>query len=199
MTNTPGLSDGIRPTPIPRRLIVRTALVASGSTVALMTLYYLLPLDRPSPGVAVAVLAVGLAILVGLIAFQVRAIVDSPHPALRAAEALAISVPLYLLLFAASYTVMSGLSVDNFSEPLTRTDALYFTITVFATVGFGDIAAETEPARLLVTGQMIANLIVIGFGIRVIVGAVSRGHARRVRRADTGSRTEQSPLTETDG
>jgi len=27
-----------------------------------------------------------------------------------------------------------------------------FTVTVFATVGFGDITAKTEAARLLVTG-----------------------------------------------
>jgi hypothetical protein len=36
---------------------------------------------------------------------------------------------------------------------LTRTDALYFTVTVFSTVGFGDITAKTETARLVVTGQ----------------------------------------------
>lgn len=74
---------------------------------------------------------------------------------------------------------------------MTRTDALYFTVTVFATVGFGDIAAKTETARLVVTGQMIADLIVIGLGIRVIVGAVSHGQQRRARQADTGQHIEQ--------
>ena len=164
---------------------------AVGSTVALVTIYYLLPLDRSSTAVAVTMLAVGLGVLVGLIAFQVRTIVVSPRPALRAAEALATSVPLFLLLFAATYTVMSRLSAGDFSEPLTRTDALYFSVTVFATVGFGDITAMTETARLLVTGQMIADLIVIGLGIRVIAGAVSHGQQRRARQADTGQRTEQ--------
>ena len=134
---------------------------------------------------------VGLAVLVGLISFQVRTIIVSPHPALRAAEALATSVPLYLLLFAATYTMMSRLSAGDFSEPLTRTDALYFSVTVFATVGFGDIAAKTETARLVVTGQMIADLIVIGLGVRVIVSAVNQGRRRRARQADTGQRTEQ--------
>ena len=164
---------------------------AVGSTVALVTIYYLLPLDRSSTGVAITMLAVGLAALIGLIAFQVRAIVVSSHPALRAGEALATSVPLFLLLFAATYTVMSRLSAGDFSEPLTRTDALYFSVTVFATVGFGDIAAKTETARLVVTGQMIADLIVIGLGIRVIVSAVGHGQQRRARQADTGQRTEQ--------
>jgi len=58
---------------------------------------------------------------------------------------------------------------------MTRTNALYFTVTVFATVGFGDITANAEAARLLVTGQMILDLIIIGVGARVIVGAITRG------------------------
>ena len=46
---------------------------------------------------------------------------------------------------------MATISASNFSEPLTRTGALYFTVTVFSTVGFGDITAKTEAARLVVT------------------------------------------------
>jgi hypothetical protein len=143
--------------------------------------------------VAITMLAVGIALLAGLIVYQVRAVVGAAHPALRAAEALATSVPLFLLLFAATYTTMSRVSAGDFSEPLSRTDALYFTVTVFVTVGFGDIAARTETARLVVTGQMIADLIVIGLGIRVIVGAVGQSRQRRARQADTGQRTEQPP------
>ena len=59
--------------------------------------------------------------------------------------------------------------------PLTRTDSLYFTVTVFATVGFGDITATSQTGRLLVTAQMILDLIVLGLGIRVFLGAVQRG------------------------
>jgi hypothetical protein len=92
----------------------------------------------------------------------------------RAIEALATSVPLFLLLFASAYVVMAKLSAGNFSQPLTRTDALYFTVTVLATVGFGDITAKTQTARLVVTAQMIADLVVIGLAIKVIVGAVQR-------------------------
>ena len=74
---------------------------------------------------------------------------------------------------------MTTMSASNFTQPLTRTDALYFTVTVFTTVGFGDITAKTEAARLVVTCQMITDLIVLGLGIRVIVGAVRRGLQRR--------------------
>ena len=180
MTDSPGLApDATREAPPPRRMIVRSVLRGLVSTIALVTIYYLVPLDRSSTGVTVKMLVVGLSVLVGVTVFQVRTIVVSRYPALRAAEALATSVPLFLLLFAATYTVMSQISAGDFSEPLTRSDALYFTITVLATVGFGDIAAKTEAARLVVTAQMIADLIVLGLGVRVVVGAVGRGRRRR--------------------
>ena len=176
MTDNPDPEPAAQPeVRTPRRTIVRAVLGAAGSTIALVAIYYLLPLDRSSTWVAVTILVIGLVALIGLVAFQVRRIVTSPFPGLRGVEALAISIPLFLLLFASTYVVLDTISAGNFTEPLTRTDALYFTVTVFSTVGFGDITAKTEAARLVVTGQMIADLVVIGLGLKVIVGAVKRG------------------------
>ena len=151
-----------------------------------MVIYYLLPLDRSSTWAAVAMLVIGLVLFIGLVAFQVRSIVRSRFPALRAIEALATSIPLFLLLFASVYVVMATISASNFSEPLTHTDALYFTVTVFSTVGFGDITAKSEAARLVVTSQMISDLLIIGLGLRVIVGAVTRSRQQRPEDAGTG-------------
>jgi len=162
----PGLSG--RPA---RRTIVRSLLRAAGATAVLVLIYYRLPLHSASTPAAFLMLVIGLAALITLVVFQVRAIVSASFPPLRAIEALATSVPLFLLLFASTYVVMASISASNFSEPLTRTDALYFTVTVFSTVGFGDITAKTEAARLVVTGQMLADLLV-GIAIKVIVGAV---------------------------
>ena len=53
---------------------------------------------------------------------------------------------------------MERASAASFTEPLTRTDALYFTVTVFSTVGFGDIAAKSEAARIVLIVQMPADL-----------------------------------------
>jgi voltage-gated potassium channel len=136
-------------------------------------------LDRASTTVAVIMLLIGLVVLIALVAFQVRSIMRSRFPMLRGVEALATSIPLFLLLFAATYVVLAAISAGNFTEPLSRTDALYFTVTVFATVGFGDITAKTEVARLVVTGQMMADLVVLGVGVKVLLGAVQRGRQRQ--------------------
>ena len=165
------------------RMIAWAVLRIVGSTAALVALYYVLPLNHSSTWVAVTILVAGLVLFIGLVAFQARSIIRSPFPRLRAVEALATSIPLFLLLFASAYVVMSAMSAGNFDGRLTHTDGLYFTITVFSTVGFGDITAKTQAARLVVTGQMIADLIVLGLAIKIIVGAVSRGR----QPGDTGA------------
>ena len=186
MTNNGGPESAAQPgATTPRSMIVRALLRGAGSTIALVVIYYLLPLDRSSTSAAITMLAIGLVVFVVLVAVQTRSIVTSPFPGLRAVEALGTSLPLFLLLFASTYVVMDTNSAGNFSEPLTRTDALYFTVTVFTTVGFGDITAKTEAARLVVTGQMISDLIVIGIGLRVIVAAVRRGQQQRQAGAGT--------------
>jgi Ion channel len=176
-TGTP--PDGPREAKPPPGRIVRSLLRAAGSTAVLVAIYYLLPLDHSALWVAALTLLIGLAALLGLIAFQVRAISGSRYPALRALEALAVTVPLFLLLFASTYLVLAAVSARSFSQPLNHTDALYFTVTVFATVGFGDITATAAVARLVVTGQMIIDLVILGLGARVILGAVSRGRQQR--------------------
>ena len=184
------MTDGTGPGPQarrqagpPARTIVRGALQVAGSTTALVAVYYLLPLDDSSAWAAVTILGTGLVVFIGLVTFQVRSIIRSRFPGLRAIEALATSVPLFLLLFASTYVVMAAMSAGNFGGRLTHTDGLYFTVTVFSTVGFGDITAKTQAARLVVTGQMIADLVILGLAIKTIVGAVSRAR----QPADTSS------------
>ena len=116
----------------------------------------------------------------------------SPDPAGRREAALRYRATGWAVLRAvASIAVVVALathSASNFGEHLTHTDALYFTVTVFSTVGFGDITAKTETARLVVTGQMITDLVVLGLGIRIVLGAVSRGQRRqRQQRQDARS------------
>ena len=74
---------------------------------------------------------------------------------------------------------MERASAANFTQPLTRTDALYFTVTVFSTVGFGDITPKSGAARIVLIVQMLADLAVLAAGLRVLLGAVRRGRQRR--------------------
>jgi voltage-gated potassium channel len=140
--------------------------------------YFLLPL-RLDGSVAVLGLVGGLIVVGILLAWQIREIARSPYPRLRAVGALATSVPLFLAVFATAYFLMGRAQPANFSEPLTRLDAAYFTVTVFATVGFGDIVAVSESARAVATVQMIGDLVIVGLVARTLLGAVQ--HSLRHR------------------
>jgi hypothetical protein len=106
-------------------------------------------------------------------AYADRNAATAPRPNLRVIEALATTVPLFLLPFAWAYFTMSNTAAANFSTHLlTRTDALYFTATVFSTVGFGGITAASQSARLVVTAQMLLDLLALGLVVRAFVGAV---------------------------
>ncbi len=189
MTDGAGSGSDARERRQQARRVLLTLLRALGSTIALVAIYYLLPLDRTSSAGAIAILAVGLVAFVGLVAYQVRSIMKATYPVLRTVGALATSAPLFLLLFAGTYFVTAGISASNFNEPMTRTDALYFTVTVFATVGFGDIVATSEGARVLVMGQMIIDVIIIGIGAKIIVDAVRHGRERQS--IDAGNAQDQ--------
>jgi hypothetical protein len=160
-----------------RWLIARGLLRALASTMLMVGLYYLLPFDHRMDGSVWVVLVAGVVLLATMISWQARAIEVSPYPAIRAVQALATAAPLFLLLFASTYVVLSVDDAATFTEPLSRSDAIYLTVTIFATVGFGDISAQTETARLVVTAQMLLDLVVLGLGINVILGAVKRGKA----------------------
>jgi hypothetical protein len=151
--------------------LLRTVFVASGLVVA----YYLLPLAERLTSGTITALVLGLLAVVLLFVLQIRAITRSPRPRLRAVEALATTLPLFLLLFAAAYYLLGRAEPESFTEPLTRTDSLYFALTVFSTVGFGDITARTETARVVTMVQMTGNLLLVGVAVRVVVGAVRTG------------------------
>jgi hypothetical protein len=84
-------------------------------------------------------------------------------------------VALYLLVlgFALLYAITSAAAPEQFSGLDNRSDALYFSVTTTATVGFGDIHAAATPARLMVTVQMLFNLIYIGTALRILSSGIS--------------------------
>ena len=97
-------------------------------------------------------------------------------------------MPVFLILFAATYFMMEQANPDDFNvDSLTRTDSLYFTVTVFATVGFGDITATSQVARVVVIAQMILDLLVLGLVVKVFLGAVEKGRGRQTTRPDSES------------
>ena len=149
------------------------------SATVLFAAYYLVPTKGSGADSDLPWLILELVIFGVVVAIQVPAIIKSKYPNLRAIEALAVTVPLFLLTFARIYLSNSLADPAVFTHPLDNTTALYFTVTVFATVGFGDIVAQTNGMKLLVTLQMLLDLAVLGLAIKLLTSAAQRGVQRR--------------------
>jgi len=172
---------------VERKELIAAGLRAAISTGVLLAAYFLLPAPtRHLRGHhvlfefgAMLRLGVAFAIFVAVLSIEIRAITRARHPMLRAGVAMAVVIPLFLLFFAWMYLTMSNSDPGTFHMGMDRMTALYFTVTIFSTVGFGDIVPHTDLARLATTFQMLADLVVIAVVIRLILGAATRSTAER--------------------
>ena len=101
-------------------------------------------------------------------------------------------LPVYWIGFSIVYFLMAAAAPATFSTELTKMSAQYFTITVFSTVGFGDIVAVDDLGRAVVTAQVAANLLLLGLGGRILLSAIT--HARAAGPSNTQSRPPKRRL-----
>ena len=162
-----------------RRRIAAVAGRTLLSVIFLLVVYYQAPLDFGLDASLLVLLVLGLLGLGLALVWQLRAIMTSESPRLQAAEAIAIGLPFLLLLYASAYWVFSLGDPASFTQRLSRTDALYFAMTVFSTVGFGDIAPVGEAARIVTMTQMVVGLLTVGVVVKLLFGAVRVSEERR--------------------
>jgi hypothetical protein len=153
-------------------------------SVAVVVAYFALPMSAERTAGGWLTLVLGLVVVTALLVWHLRSIIVSPFPRVRAVAAVATTIPLFLVVFAATHYLLGMNDPGAFSEQLSRLDALYFSVTVFATVGFGDIVPVSSVARALATVQMVGDLILLGFVAQVIVGAVRQGLRRRAAESE---------------
>jgi voltage-gated potassium channel len=174
-----------------RRLIGRSIARIVVTTVVLLTLYAVIPVESERGAGAIAWLVLGLAAVGGILALQLRSILAADHPELRAIEALATGSLVLIIVFSFTYLSVWHQNHASFSESLNHVGAIYFTVTVLSTVGFGDIVAKTNLARILVTIQILVDLVVIVGIVRVITYTARVGVSRRRSGIPAGSRREE--------
>lgn len=139
-------------------------------------------LDVNSVWDAVLLLALAIVLLVLLYLVSLRRIPTSRYPMLRALLVITVFFVTYLLLMAYVYLSLESRFPGQVPGVTTHIDALYFTVTVLTTVGFGDITPVGQAAKAVVTAQMIFTLVVLGALVRS-AATVGRQERQRRRRA----------------
>lgn len=125
--------------------------------------------------------------LLGLVyVLSLKKVVSSPTPLLRAGVGLVVFFVTYVVIFAYTYLNLQAALPGQVPGLITHIDALYFTVTMITTVGFGDIAPAGQAARMVATAQMLVNLVLLGLVVRLSV-KVGR-EAARARRAGLDQR-----------
>jgi voltage-gated potassium channel len=160
------------------RLVRESLLRCAGIVVVLFGAFFLLPLrgDRAWFGVALGIVILGGTIPLAVV--RLRRVLTSDRPGIEAAEALVSLVSMLITGFAAVFYFMNR-EGEHFNGLDTRVDAVYFTVTTLATVGYGDISATSQASRLIVTGQMLLNLLFVGVAVRVFITAARRRAGQR--------------------
>lgn len=157
-----------------------------GRMAVLVTLMVLLYFVVPVPGrlhlgavlrgfgtlAGLAVLAVGLAV-------QLRRHVDDLG---RRVDGLVAGIVLVVLVFAFSFYVLARAQPNQLDGLRTRVDALYFTMTTLTTVGYGDIHAVGQSARILVLLQMTFDVVFVAAAASLLSSRVKAAAETRARR-----------------
>ena len=165
------------------RALLRVAVRTTITVAVLIAAYSLLPPRDLAEGNVGVSLVTGLVLFIAVLVLQFFAIMRDPTPELRAGSAMIVAVTLLVLIFAMTYATLAISHPEWFSQPLDKASAIYFTVTILATVGFGDITAVGRTARWVVTVQMILDLtLVVALG-RVLVTAARAGRQRQRQKA----------------
>lgn len=151
-----------------KNLALSVVLIALSTAV-----YFVLPLGLFGEPVGtwgfIAVFAIGLLAVAILVARQVRR-----YQGGFSLVGVAVALTLAVLFFSSVYYGLALHTASAFTSLRTKIDALYFTLTLTSTVGFGDVHAVSQLARAVVTVNMAFNLVFLGAAISLVRTSSSR-------------------------
>jgi hypothetical protein len=169
----------------------KRALRLGVAVVLAVGVYFVVPVQASDDGLlaraVVSLLSLGL--LTAGVVWQILVHVEDPD---RKIDGLLFALVVAVLAFALAFYRLEVAYPGQIPEPETRVDALYFTMTTMLTVGYGDIHAAGQGARVLVMVAMVFNVAVIATAVTTISSRIRQRTEQRV--ADRqGRRTQRKP------
>jgi hypothetical protein len=151
-----------------------------GAEILLVVTFVLMPLAGRDWAIGAVAGVMAVFASMALVARRGRRLGASQTPILDVVLLASWMFVLLVVGFAAIYYAMATHGAQ-LSGLHTKIDALYFTVTTLSTVGFGDIVATSQAARLVVTVQVVFNLTFVAVSVRVLFRAGNRHYEALTR------------------
>ncbi len=157
---------------------VALAIVRAVVTVGLVLLFYAwLPTEVIQNRQMVLFVTTGAMVLWGVsVVVLVLRIGNKPNALVRVTSGLLTVIVLLVAVFAQLDLLIQSSNPAAYNQHLNKTAALYFSMTVTTTVGFGDIVAVSDTARHVVTFQMLTDMVFLAAAIKGVLGAAQVSH-----------------------
>jgi voltage-gated potassium channel len=128
--------------------------------LAVLLVYFVVPVDSERAPVGVLL---GVVLSVAALAGVVVVVATEARGAQQRLSGwhLVLVLEIVLVVFSFVYYLVADQGPQQFTGIATRLDALYFSTTTTATVGFGDVHATGQLGRAVVTLHMVFNIIFI--------------------------------------
>jgi uncharacterized membrane protein len=147
--------------------------VGTGTLVALMVLYFVVPTStEPNPlGLAVRVLfsVLALGFVVWVVVHEINGLLEGKNNGTTFRQ-LMLLLEIVVVVFSVTYFYLATHFDDQLVGIRTRLDSLYFTVTTLTSVGFGDVYAQGQFARAVTTIQLGFDVVFLA----AIAGLVNR-------------------------
>jgi voltage-gated potassium channel len=149
---------------------------------ALLVVYFVLPAEKHMASDVVVRALIALVIL-GLLAYLIirQFRLEMHLGADYRVDGLLVSIFGVVVAFSFAFYLLGRNDPGQMAGLHTRIDALYFTVSTLTTVGFGDVHAAGQAARVLVLIQMGFNLIFITSAAALLSGKIRSTAEQRAR------------------
>jgi voltage-gated potassium channel len=156
--------------------VARRMLSLVGMVSLILLAYFIIPVENQAQRdivwrAVVALLALGL-----LAAGMIRLLQVHAEDNERRIEGLILGIVVVVVFFSFGYYLLARHNPHQVAGLHTRIDALYFAVTTLSTIGFGDVHASGQVARVLVMVQVVFDLVFITAAARLVTA-----HVRQVR------------------
>ena len=146
------------------------------SLVSVLVIYYAVPVGALPSGIGIVIsvtaLLAGVTLLGWLTVRQVQRLARRTADEAVRLDSLVFLVVVVVPMFALGFFALNDADPDQFASLDTKTDALYFALSTLATVGFGDVHAQGQLARALVTLQIAFNLVVVATAVTLLTAQI---------------------------